>query len=462
MVTANNTERHTLFVAIIALLLSSQVYAQRLLPAAAATRPPVILLNGWQALCTTTNSTSANTFGQLANLLQADGAVVGFFNTCPYGDVSIEALAAQFGKYLSTLTYSDGTPVTQVDVVAHSMGGLIARAYLAGLQADGSLLPPANPGIRKLVLIATPNFGITQPIYSGVQAPEMIPGSLFLWNLARWNQGGDDLRGVDALAIIGNAGTWSSVGGAVNAASDGVVSLSSASLGFTKADASRTRIVPYCHTDPTFANTIAMVCSSAGGIANVTSESHYTGQIVRSFLAGSSNWQSIGGTPATDTFLSKWGGMFFAWVNSANQYVMDVSQVVWGPVALQMGGASGAIFYSEFVKGTDTFQATSQSLGTVNCGTFAEPAGYYSAVRCKFSPIISNVRPLLAGASGTVVISGGAITVNGSGFDPVYGCGHFRVVTLPPIETQDEAFNLLERFMEKKPKKEMPKRVGHG
>ncbi len=56
----------------------------------------------------------------------------------------------------------------------------------------------------------------------------------------------------------------------------------------------------------------------------------------------------------------------------------------------------------------------------------------------------------------------GVLTVNGSGFDPIYGCGHFRVVTLPPIETQEEAFNLLERFMKEKPKKETPKRVGHG
>jgi alanine-synthesizing transaminase len=55
----------------------------------------------------------------------------------------------------------------------------------------------------------------------------------------------------------------------------------------------------------------------------------------------------------------------------------------------------------------------------------------------------------------------GVLTVNGSGFDPVYGAGHFRAVTLPPIETQEEAFNLLERFMKERPRKEMPKRVGH-
>ncbi len=56
----------------------------------------------------------------------------------------------------------------------------------------------------------------------------------------------------------------------------------------------------------------------------------------------------------------------------------------------------------------------------------------------------------------------GVLTVNGSGFDPIYGSGHFRVVTLPPIETQEEAFNEVERFMKKKPKKAAPKRVGHG
>jgi aspartate/methionine/tyrosine aminotransferase len=56
----------------------------------------------------------------------------------------------------------------------------------------------------------------------------------------------------------------------------------------------------------------------------------------------------------------------------------------------------------------------------------------------------------------------GVLTVNGSGFDPVYGAGHFRAVTLPQIETQEEAFKLIEQFMKKKTRKEMPKRVGHG
>jgi aspartate/methionine/tyrosine aminotransferase len=44
----------------------------------------------------------------------------------------------------------------------------------------------------------------------------------------------------------------------------------------------------------------------------------------------------------------------------------------------------------------------------------------------------------------------GVLIVNGSGFDPVYGAGHARAVFLPPPEMLEEAFNKMERFMEKK------------
>jgi aspartate/methionine/tyrosine aminotransferase len=56
----------------------------------------------------------------------------------------------------------------------------------------------------------------------------------------------------------------------------------------------------------------------------------------------------------------------------------------------------------------------------------------------------------------------GVLTVNGSGFDTVYGAGHFRAVFLPPIETLEEALNQIERFVKKKTRKGAPERVGYG
>jgi alanine-synthesizing transaminase len=44
----------------------------------------------------------------------------------------------------------------------------------------------------------------------------------------------------------------------------------------------------------------------------------------------------------------------------------------------------------------------------------------------------------------------GVLLVHGSGFDPIYGAGHVRAVFLPPIETLEQAFNEIERFVKKK------------
>jgi aspartate/methionine/tyrosine aminotransferase len=43
----------------------------------------------------------------------------------------------------------------------------------------------------------------------------------------------------------------------------------------------------------------------------------------------------------------------------------------------------------------------------------------------------------------------GVLIVNGSGFDPIYGRGHARVVFLPPIVEMEQAFKALEDFVKK-------------
>src|SRR5580704_7313390 len=211
-----------------------------------STRPPVVLLNGWEVgftnSCPISNS-STDTFGNLASYLVSDGVpIVYLFDNCVEDpNQPIEVLGNDLGTFLNSIQYDTGAQVPQIDLVGFSLGGLIARAYLAGLQPNESLTPPTNTLVHNMVLIATPNFGAfaagnyASEIQTGTQSGELVPGSSFLWNLANWNQRSDDLRGVNTIAVIGNAGAFIpnlSSSTVLSNASDGIVSLTSASLGF--------------------------------------------------------------------------------------------------------------------------------------------------------------------------------------------------------------------------------------
>jgi hypothetical protein len=126
-------------------------------------RPPVVLLNGWEIGFTNScpiAASPADTFGNLASYLVSDRVpIVYLFDNCVEDpNQPIEVLGNDLGTYLNSIQYDNGAQVPQIDLVAFSMGGLIARAYLAGLQPDESLLPPANTLVRDMVLIASPNF----------------------------------------------------------------------------------------------------------------------------------------------------------------------------------------------------------------------------------------------------------------------------------------------------------------
>ncbi len=282
------------------------------MPVPRGTKPPVVFLNGYEQDCS--SATFANTFGSADQVLAANGEVSIFFNNCTVsGKPPIEALGAAFGRFLAALKYNDGEAVTTVDAVAHSMGGLILRSYLAGKQtAAGSFQPPASVAIRKAVFLATPHFGSGLPLNplvsafaNDAQTQELTSGSRFLFDLATWNQGADDLRGVDAIAVIGNGGSGFTSGNV--AFDDGVVALTSASLEW--AEPGRTRIVPLCHIDgPAFE--AAVICgSNPTGIADITSANHVSARIIMSFMNGTPEWQTIGSAPASDKFLSVDGGI---------------------------------------------------------------------------------------------------------------------------------------------------------
>src|SRR5512135_1112936 len=115
--------------------LAGAVQAQ-LIPAGApiplTSKPPVVFVEGYILTCGTT---FAHNFANFDQLFQATGRVSLLFDNCVFGGKpSIEELGNHFRDFLAALKYTDGTPVTVVDIVAHSMGGLIVRSYLAGKQ----------------------------------------------------------------------------------------------------------------------------------------------------------------------------------------------------------------------------------------------------------------------------------------------------------------------------------------
>jgi uncharacterized protein (TIGR03437 family) len=362
------------------------------MPIPRGTKPPVVFLNGYQRDCS--SATFANTFGLADQVLAANGQVSVFFNNCTVsGKQPIEILGAAFGQFLAALKYNDGQPVTTVDVVAHSMGGLILRSYLAGKQvAAGAFQPPASVPIRKAVFLATPHFGSGLPLNplvsafaNDAQTQELTSGSRFLFDLATWNQGTDDLRGVDAIAVIGDGGLGFTSGNI--AFDDGVVALTSASLEW--ALPGRTRIVPLCHVDGPGLEAAVICGSNPTGIADITSANHLSARIIVSFLNGAAEWQSIGSAPAQDKFLSVDGGIIAMAQNA-------------GGTALAMDSATAVVFGfskdlnlpTHNVAYTDLFSAGSMGLTAKSGSTtvqrmFTLPAGGAFPFTIRSGPLIA-------------------------------------------------------------------------
>jgi uncharacterized protein (TIGR03437 family) len=365
---------------------------------------PVVLVNGFQNACTS-NSNPALTFGQLPQLL-SDRQVL-FFDACAYQTQSLEALGQLFGQFIATYP--------QVDVIAHSLGGLIVRSYLSGKQESGGFNPPTNTRVRKFIQIGTPNFGSLIGIGSGTQLAESMPGSQFLYDLATWNQGVDDLRESDAIAIIGSGGTLSE-------ASDGVVPLSSASLGFARPD-QYTRILPACHSP-------GVNCSATQQLALVDSPTHPTWLIVQSFLSNTNVWQTIGHAPSQDPVLSVSGGLLLGFKDGSDNFYSDVSQIYLGTVQTQFAHTNTTLFYADFLpSGTSTLHI--EQRGTDIAIPVTIRAGGYQTFPVKYAPLISRILPA-AGAVNTLSLAPGSIiSVYGSGL-----AGSTAQAATTPLPTQ--------------------------
>ncbi|MEI9971278.1 MAG: hypothetical protein WDO73_04055 [Ignavibacteriota bacterium] len=293
-------------------------------------------------------------------------------------------------------------------------------------------------------------------IPNGTQAAELIPGSALLWNLATWNQRGDDLAGVNAIAVVGNAGQYTSPTASVlNNASDGLVSTTSAAIGFVSgnANATQTRVVPYCHVDPgAFATSAygAFNCNAAG-IANVSSASHLTGQIVRSFLKGGDTaWQSIGTAASSDTWLKSYGGEFFALQNVTAAYANDLTTVSWSSIPLNPGGNLGDHLLYRFRKGHRPILRHQYVVGHIQLWLPRAAGRIFQrfSMQTQLGHLVPSgstncagaVTPLSTTAAGRAVTSGDTLTLTGVAFGSQ--CSNCRVYATPAGKTTPTALQV--------------------
>ena len=130
-------------------------------------RIPVLMIHGYFS--------NRGYFGPLVRALEARGVAPIYTPNFPAAFTDIETYVARLAEYMEHLCEASGQP--QVVLVAHSMGGLAARAYLCAHGANR---------VRKLVTIASPHNGTVHArLGSGANAKQLERASDFIKELCR-------------------------------------------------------------------------------------------------------------------------------------------------------------------------------------------------------------------------------------------------------------------------------------
>jgi hypothetical protein len=128
-------------------------------------RMPVLMIHGYFS--------NRGYFGPLVRALEARGVAPIYTPNFPAAFTDIEAYVRELAGYVERLCEATGQ--AQVVIVAHSMGGLAARAYLCAHGAKR---------VRKLITIASPHNGTVHArLGSGANAKQMERASDFIRQL---------------------------------------------------------------------------------------------------------------------------------------------------------------------------------------------------------------------------------------------------------------------------------------
>jgi hypothetical protein len=192
----------------------------------------------------------------MADLLMQEGFNVDYadYGTDHAGDLRASADNLQVGirEIVSSTSTLNPDGVEKLDIIAHSMGGLVTRAFMTNMHWS-AIANPYNKEIRRLIMVGTPNYGTPLGAFGELlltcsagadirdaQAEQMRYGSGFLWTLHNeWTKFVEPRpEVVDRILVVAGTGGpgWN----------DAVVNVSSAAL--TRGSTEAVRYVPYIHT----------------------------------------------------------------------------------------------------------------------------------------------------------------------------------------------------------------------
>jgi PGAP1-like protein/WD40-like Beta Propeller Repeat len=188
----------------------------------------VILVHGW-------SGNPQGTFGDFGDRLGRDFTVLAFDyqNSTGCNATPIEAITVDFGSFVDALGQRAANVGVDyrgaVDIVAHSMGGLVVRSYMTSGRYPAQL-------VKHLVTVGTPHYGValsrfgglcqSSTLFTGVgQLHEMRLGSFFTSILDQVWHAAPPIPGSHFLTIAGAKDFLGIIGD-----NDGLVSAYSAKL----------------------------------------------------------------------------------------------------------------------------------------------------------------------------------------------------------------------------------------